>query len=334
MAAYRWKCLLLLLVAGWFAPGAVAQRGNPFEITSRLPAERPGADSNGRGEALTPFDVRRGAGGVHEPAIHSRNTAPRQGTGLFEDQPASSQNRREASVRRVEGPERQAGPLVIRSTDPNKGKGSILAIQLLLLVALACLWVLFGGLLRQCLRGAVNDGLMSQIYTRRSSGEESALWLCYLFFFFSAGFFVYLTAAYHDVHLNLGVFAGWLTYTLAVAGALGLKQLILWAIGRLFPVRKETSRYAFVLMVFCILVGVVLVPVNLGISYAPENWRSVIVYGSFSVLVLVYLMHFARGMLIAGRLTSSRPLHLLLYICAIEIAPFLLLYRYLTDALI
>ena len=175
---------------------------------------------------------------------------------------------------------------------------------------------------------------MNQIYTRRSGGEETALWICYLFFFFSAGFFLYLFTVSNDISLNLGIWPSWLTYTLIVAGAVGLKQLVIWMLGRLFPVRKEISRYAFVLMVFAILAGVVLIPINLGVSYAPENLRTAFLYGGIGVVALIYLLHLGRGLLIAGPFIGSRPVHILLYICAVEIAPLLLIYRYLNDTLI
>ena len=209
----------------------------------------------------------------------------------------------------------------------------MLAIQLILLITLASSWVLFGGLLRQCFQGMFNDSLMNQIYTRRSGGEVSALWLCYLFFFLVAGFFLYLTTQYFGVSINPNVWVSWLTYSLVVASATGVKQLVVYIVGRLFPIRKEASRYAFVLMVFAILCGTLLVPVNLGLSYAPPGARSLFLYGGAALLALVYLLHLARGLFIVGSLAAGRPLHLLLYICAVEIAPLLIIYRYLSSSL-
>lgn len=307
-------CCSLLLGCG---QGVYAQdRSNPFEITSRLPKEAGTVGGAVERAKYTPFDIRRGA----EVEAGLQRIAPfPSGTG-----PAAAPSDRK----------RQSGPLVIQSTDPNKGKGSLLAVQLILLVALASLWVLFGDLLRQCFRGTVNDSLMNQIYTRRSGGEETALWICYLFFFFSAGFFLYLYAVSNDLSLNLGIWGSWLTYSLIVAAAVGLKQSTIWAFGRLFPVRKEISRYAFVLMVFSILAGVLLVPVNLGVSYAPEEWRTSFLYGGVGLVFLIYFFHLARGVLIAAPLIATRPVHIVLYICAIEIAPLLLIYRYLSNTLI
>lgn len=313
-------CFLCSSYAAWGQ-----DRSNPFEITPRLPkveggtvrptAERPD---------YTPFDIRRGshAAGSSGPA------------GIIPDVNAAAKTGLGASPAAVPDGRRQSGPLVIQSTDPNKGKGSILAIQLILLVALASLWVLFGNILRQCMRGTVNDSLMNQIYQRRSGGEETALWICYLFFFLAGGFFLYLFAVRHDISLNQSIWWSWLTYSLIIAAAVGLKQWLVWAFGRLFPVRKETSRYAFALMVFLILMGILFVPINLGVSYAPEHLRDIFLYGGLGMAAFVYLAHLARGLLIVGPLIAARPVHILLYICAVEVAPIMLVYRYLDNTLV
>ena len=305
------KLFFLLLLA---LPGlslSAQDRSNPFEIRTRLPdpAGAPAAVSApAERPDYSPFDIRRTSAG---PLLSASPLAP-----------AAAQN---GAARNV--------PLVVQPTDPNQGRGSILTIQLLLLLMVTSLWVLFGNLLRQVLRGTVNDSLMTQVYTRRSGGEETALWLCYVFFFLSTGFFLYRVAVYYDVSLGLGIWGSWGTYSLVVAAAVGLRHWVLFVFARLFPVRKEVSRYAFVMMVFSILAGLLLVPINLASSYAPEAYRPVFLYGGVALLAGVYLFHLLRGWLIAGRMLATRPAHILLYICAVEVAPLLLIYRYLDSVL-
>lgn len=179
----------------------------------------------------------------------------------------------------------------------------------------------------------MNDGIVNQLYTRRSGGELGALWACYFYFFLVAGFYVYLLASYFEIGLSYGIWGSWLTYALAVAAILGLKNMILVLFSFLFPVRKEVSRYVFVLMIFAILGGLFIAPVNLLISYAPVEWRTTFLYGGVVVLVGIYVLHLMRGMFIGNRLFFSRPVHFLLYICAIELAPLLLIYYYVSGLL-
>lgn len=303
------RLLILLLLFVFASPLPAQDRSNPFEITSRLPR---GGQTLAPGKTYSPFDVR--------PAVN----VPASSTGLVPAAAAGKQNgRNKGSV----------GPLVIQSADPDKGQTSLLAINLILLVVLAVIWVLFGPLYRQCLRGTVNSSVMKQLYTRRSGGELSALWIGYVFFNFAMGFFLFLLASRFDAALGQGIWRNWILFTIVVAGFTGMKQTLLWAYARLFPVRKEVSYYAFIVMVFCLLTGLFLVPVNLLVSYAPTEWRAVFLYGALAGLTGLYIFHLLRGGLVARSFLVQRPVHIMLYICAIEIAPLLLIYRYLNESI-
>ncbi|MFT4686401.1 MAG: hypothetical protein ACJATN_001709 [Neolewinella sp.] len=285
---------------------------NPFELTARLPVQSLVNGQDSLTEARVsdnPFDLR------------PSNIAPSTSSAPAVAPKIGPQN------------DRQNGPLVIQTADPNKGKGTLLSIHVILLLTLAGLWLLFGNLLRQCLRATMNDGIVNQLYTRRSGGELGALWACYLYFFLVAGFYVYLLTSYFEIGLSYGIWGSWLTYALAVAAILGLKNMILVLFSFLFPVRKEVSRYVFVLMIFAILGGLFIAPVNLLISYAPVEWRTTFLYGGVVVLVGIYVLHLMRGIFIGNRLFFSRPVHFLLYICAIELAPLLLIYYYVSGLL-
>ena len=307
LSALRYHLTLFFVVLACLLAGRVtAQAGNPFELTERLGGEATGVDSVADTAATgNPFDVARGA----RAATAERAPANRaRGNGV-------------------------SGPLIIQPTDPGEGRGSVLAIHLVLLLGLAGLWLLFGNVLSQCVRAAFNDGLANQLYTRRSGGVMSALWVSYVFFFLAAGFYLYLLARYYNLSLDLGAWGSWGTYALVVAAAVGLKSTVLNVYAKLFPVQKEISRYLFVMMIFSIIGALLITPVNLLASYAPENFRWTFLHGGIVVLAAVYLLHLLRGVFIANRLVASRPVHILLYICAVEIAPILLIYRYLSDTL-
>lgn len=299
------RYLLLFCFLVVISPVLSAQvRSNPFELTDRLPEAAPGTTAP---RQYSPFDIRPGA------------TTPGQATSFA---PASAPD------------PATSGPIVIQSTDPNKGQGSLLAINLILLLGMAVLWVLYGKFYRTCLRSTTNSSMMKQIFSRRSGGELTALWIGYFFFNFVLGFYVYLFAINHDLSLGVNIWLSWGLYSLFVAGLVGLKQWVLWAYARLFPVRKEISYYAFMVMVFSILIGLFLVPVNLLASYVTEGWKIPVIYGALITIVLVYVFHLLRGAVVAKRYVFQRPVHILLYICAVEIAPLLLIYRYLSDTLV
>ena len=285
--------LLLFVLSTVFSSLGAQRRANPFDLTDRLPAD---AEAEAVDSSSNPFDIRS----EEEPQEELIITGPAQ----TDEAGGGNRNR----------------PLVF--------------IHLLLVLLVTSIWVLFRNLLQLCVRAIMNDNIMTQLYRRRSGGQISALWMCYLFFLLSAGFFLYLVSLEYGLSLPVaGVWANWLTFTLVVMGAVGFKLVLLTLVGRIYPLRKELSRYTFVLMVFSILVGVLLVPVNLLISYAPEGFRHFFLLAGVAVLGVVYLLHLVRGLFIANQYVGSRPLHFLLYICTIEIAPLLLVYRYLSNSL-
>jgi hypothetical protein len=207
----------------------------------------------------------------------------------------------------------------------------LIFLHLFLLVFLAGLWVLFRSLLRQCIGAVLNESVMTQLYRRRSEGQVRALWFAYLYFLMIAGLFLFLTIQYFGMDRGWGSLTGWAFSSLVVAAALGVKLVIIHVLGRIYGLRPEVSRYTFVLMVFAIVVGLFLFPLNLLISYSPPAWTPVILAAGATLLVLIYLLHLLRGTFIANRYLSGRPLHFLLYLCTIEIAPILLVYRYLSS---
>ncbi len=286
-------CLLLYCFLTVVAGLPAQGSGNPFELTDRLPPEARTAVASDSTD--NPFDLKP-----------------------------------EETEAEVVAP----GPARPVAGEAGEETRSIIFIHLLLVLLVTSLWVLFRDLLRQCMRAITNDNVMTQLYRRRSGGQISALWMCYLFFLFSAGFFLYLVAIEFGFSLPFtGVWTSWLTFTLLVMGAVGFKLVLLTLVGRIYPLRKELSRYTFLLMVFSILAGVLLVPINLLISYAPEGFRHFFLLSGLGGLAIVYLLHLVRGLFIANYYVGSRPLHFLLYICTIEIAPLLLVYRYLSNSL-
>lgn len=283
-------------------------RGNPFELTPRLSSvpER-------ENRMYSPFDIR--AAKVSVLPGGSGRTAGVRAT-LRGDQATS------------------AGPQTIRSSTATQRETAILAINLGHLLGLAVLWVLFRHFYQQCLRATVNPGLLKQIYSRRSGGELTALWLGYSLFILTMGFFLHQVSLRYDFVIGRNTLISWGVCTLFVAGFTGLKQWLLWFYARLFPVRKEVSFYAFMVMVFSILIGLLLVPLNLMLSYAIDAWKTPIFYFSLLVLAGGYVFHLLRGGSIVRHYLLQRPVHLMLYICTIEIAPLLLVYRYLSDTMI
>ncbi|MEL6143633.1 MAG: DUF4271 domain-containing protein, partial [Bacteroidota bacterium] len=193
----------------------------------------------------------------------------------------------------------------------------------------AMLWIFFRPFLTRCYRAIFNDGLLSQLFRQRENGQDFVFYLCYSLFFLAGGFFIYLVGQAFESFPSDLPWQYWTSLSLLLFVLIMGKHLLLSILSWLFPIDAELRKYNFAIMVFGIVIGMLLVPVNLLISYAPSGSTKTVVIMSILVLVGLYTLRSFRGLLIANRFIGTQPLHFLLYICAVEMAPVLILYRYL-----
>lgn len=225
------------------------------------------------------------------------------------------------------------GPLLVRRDNTPTvldARGRTLGIHVLLLLIMALCWIFFRSLLARCYRALFSEGLFNQLYRERSGGKLRQFLLPYLLFFAAAGFFIYLAGQTFEQFPSDQPWEYWKNFTLSLAAFFLGKHLLLRFIGWLFPIQEELSQYSFLIMVFGIIMGMLLIPINLLLSYAPVDTTKFILYASLAVLGIMYLLRATRGILLSNRLLSTGPLHFLLYICAVEIAPLFILYRLVT----
>ena len=70
-----------------------------------------------------------------------------------------------------------------------------------------------------------------------------------------------------------------------------------------------------------------LVPIILIVAYAPRDVSQVVLYGALGLLVLTYLFLSLRGLFIGNRFIAPNKFHFLLYLCVVETAPLLIIYK-------
>lgn len=230
----------------------------------------------------------------------------------------------------VNQPAQPEGPLLIRrdgNPDVLDARGRTLGIHLALLVVMALCWIFFRPLLAKIYRSVLNEGLFSQLYRERQNGRLGLFLPNYLLFFATAGFFVYLVGQAFEWLPSDRPWVYWRQFAGVVAGYYLAKHIVLWLLGLLFPVREPVSKYSFLIMLFGIIIGMVLIPVNLLISYAPTSATQLMVYLGIGLVVLLYLLRAGRSFLLTASFLPVGALHFLLYICAVEIAPLLIAFR-------
>lgn len=168
----------------------------------------------------------------------------------------------------------------------------------------------------------------NQLRDQLLQSQLSAL-LFNLFFFIAAGTYLFLLARHYDVSVTGGK---WQQLAICI-GLLGLlyivKYAVLQASGWVFGIREAIETYIFIVFLINKVLGLLLVPFIILISFAPDNIVKVSLTLSLLMISGMFIYRFIRSYLpIQNDIKVSR-FHFFLYLCAFEITPLLLIYKVL-----
>ena len=174
------------------------------------------------------------------------------------------------------------------------------------------------------------ENLLTLLLREQTKGIQMPYWAFYLLFFFSGGFSLYLLLE-SRVAWPLKPVEMWLLLSVGIFVIFSLKHLLLSLTGLVFPLAKPLGVYSFTIMVFNSIMGLYLVFVDVFWALGPESIRHLAFYAFVGGVILFYLYRVLRSLFIAMPYVISSPLHFLLYICAVELAPLLVVWRSVAD---
>jgi uncharacterized protein DUF4271 len=239
---------------------------------------------------------------------------------------------RHVALRATQSPgftvEKKREPLTAKQKEENYNQFVLFSI-LAMFIFLTLVYTVFRILIEKIWKAFLNDNLLNQLLRERAAGVTVAYLLLYLMFCFNGGLFLFLLCRYFGIEISSS--NGW-ALTLCVAGLAGffvLKHLLLQIVGGIFPVKKEIVSYNFTIVIFNLVAGFFLVPVILFVAYVPAAMTHYALYAGLGLLLLTYLFRNLRGLFIANRFLARHKFHFFLYLCAVEIAPFLLVVKLL-----
>ncbi len=175
-------------------------------------------------------------------------------------------------------------------------------------------------------RGFLNDNGLT-VAQRESSGLVgiTPYLLLYGNFLLNAGMFLFLTVRTlrEESFNNLPFFF----IVMACAAVLFLsKHLFLAMAGWLFPVSKEVRRYNFLIIIFNCVLGLFLMPFNFLLAFSTD-YQELILFWTLGLIVVFYLYRAFRSSPISTKFLADNQFHFLLYLCAVEIAPVILVLK-------
>lgn len=113
----------------------------------------------------------------------------------------------------------------------------------------------------------------------------------------------------------------------AVAAAYFLKYGQLTLLGAVFPIKQELQYYNFMLSNSNRLLAMGIVPLLFLVAYTPDSLQNIFLYGSLSIISLLYFFAAIRTILVARETILFHKFHFFIYLCSVEIAPVLILMK-------
>jgi hypothetical protein len=219
--------------------------------------------------------------------------------------------------------EKQLEPVV---AEENEGSSFPFWLILFSCALLAIVISLNRSILGDIRRSILNDNTMRLLQRQEDGGTSFILIILYLSFFINAALFVMMSLKLYGVsslpsflYIILGIFSVYI-----------IRHISLYIIGKGFPVEKESSQFNFAIVLYNILIGIILIPINLLLGYGPESLNKPMIIFGIVLIIIIYGLRQLRGLFISYRFVNYYKFHFFLYLCTCEIAPLFILVKILT----
>lgn len=180
-------------------------------------------------------------------------------------------------------------------------------------------------LVNNILRAVLNDNYLNLMYREQKKSGTIHYYILYFVFAVNAGLFLYFALMKTAFLEQLPV----LWRCVSLVGLMYLvRHLFLNYLSYVYPFQKEVEQYSFTILIFNIFLGLILLPINVFLAFSPENVANFFLYVGLFFLAIVYIFRQLRGVFISSRLLFNNKFYFLLYLCAVEIAPLAVLFKY------
>lgn len=177
-------------------------------------------------------------------------------------------------------------------------------------------------------KSILNENILKLFYREESTRVSLYLLLLYLIFTINLAILIYLTYARFSGPKGIIIFMSILG---GVAVVYIVRHLFLTMLGIVFNVTKNTQLYSFAIMVFNIFLGICLLPINFLLAFGPSEFQGIMIGFSIGLVLIIVLLRTFRGVFIVSEHLSDRIFQIFIYLCAFEIAPMLVLMKFIMN---
>ena len=198
-----------------------------------------------------------------------------------------------------------------------------------------CAWIsiYYGNVLVQTFQASTNLKLSSRLFKSNNLLQNQLDRILYVLYVLSLSFLLYFLELRYEIRpydLQDGLL---FLFNIALLAFLFLGRIVLHNMaGFLFNRLNIVREYLYNTFVFNKLSGLVALPLMLMMVYTRGLLQELIIWTSYCLLLAIFLLRFIRGIVFSYE-KDVFNFYMFLYLCALEIAPFVLIYRWLEGVL-
>ena len=313
--------IVLVLLIGLMASAHTYGQTNPFDLIHRLPtSERASEPSNESVRSPAPaIDTTR----MPEDVVKSNPMPPAD----EEIDTNATVNGRMDDTSLGDTLSNVSAVSPITPT-PNQGsRAGTLSLFLTLLIS-ALLTMLTVSVNRQIInrviRAVLNDNYLNLLYRElKKSGHAIKYLVLVLVFSLNMGLFIHLILS----HFYPALYAPLALCILAVMTIYLIRYVVMKYMSYVYPFNREVDQYSFTIIMFNILLGLILLPINVFAAFSPPGLAFIFLIIGLVVVGIALIFRSLRGLFIGGRHILMNKFYFILYLCAVELAPILLILK-------
>lgn len=208
-----------------------------------------------------------------------------------------------------------------------KGELWVIGFVLIALILFAILRHMFFNELSAIIYAFFSNRVLSQINKEEKFFNSWPFVFLYLLFGFTIGMFLYQCGKYFQLSYSYSGFQWFLRLSMIVIGVFTAKVILLRFLGFLFDSVKLAKEYISILFLSYFNAALLFLPIVIAFTLTPTRFAPYYIYLSFLLLAFIIFFQFARA--ISNILSGYKfpKLYLILYLCALEICPILVLIK-------
>ncbi len=216
-------------------------------------------------------------------------------------------------------------PVVETDSSARTDADLLFILIIMLMVGASALVALYRGYIWQVFKSLSRTNHLNILYRSQNSQMVFQRMMFHGFFCLSGGLFIYLILGYLRLDYWEEGFALWIFCSLVLFSIYFLKNTVLRFLGWVFNMDKLMDEYNFIISVFNGAAGLILIPFIAMLAFGPVSWMPTIAISGIALLAVLLVLRQFRVAIATLNKVLPIAFHFFIYLCAVEIAPVLLL---------